>query len=158
MRVKWREREKKQLNKHIFCFYYFHKSYLLWVYLQLNTILFFYSYFSPPKRKRKNYFSSLHKSTLFCISMFYCESGKPLYKKECHFLSLSSSSSKKKRKKGKKDTEATIERVKKYEKKEKEKKKKKKEKQKIKRVIDFCEKEINKTMKIINNKCVYTYL
>ena len=87
--------------------------------------------------------------------MFYCESGKPLYKKECHFLSLSSSSSKKKRKKGKKDTEATIERVKIR----KERKGKEEEgKTKIKRVIDFCEKEINKIMKIINNKCVYTYL
>ena len=89
--------------------------------------------------------------------MFYCESGKPLYKKVSFPLSPLLHQ-KRKRKKGKKDTEATIERVKKYEKKEKEKKKKKKEKQKIKRVIDFCEKEINKIMKIINNKCVYTYL
>ena len=89
--------------------------------------------------------------------MFYCESGKPLYKKECHFLSLSSSSSKKKRKKGKKDTEATIERVK-IRKERKGKEEKEEGKTKIKRVIDFCEKEINKIMKIINNKCVYTYL
>ena len=91
--------------------------------------------------------------------MFYCESGKPLYKKKCHFLSLSSlssSSSKKKRKKGKKDTEATIERVK--IRKERKGKEEEEGKTKIKRVIDFCEKEINKIMKIINNKCVYTYL
>ena len=92
--------------------------------------------------------------------MFYCESGKPLYKKECHFLSLSPLlNRKRKEKKEKKDTEATIERVKiRKERKGKEEEEEEEGKTKIKRVIDFCEKEINKIMKIINNKCVYTYL
>ena len=113
------------------------------------------------KEKRKLFLFSSQIYSFFVFPCFIVEVEKPLYKKECHFLSLSSSSSKKKRKKGeKKDTEATIERVKirKERQEKKKKKKKKKEKQKIKRVIDFCEQQINKIMKIINNKCVYTYL
>ena len=61
---------------------------------------------------------------------------------------------KKKRKKRHRGHNRTCENTKR----KKGKEEKEEGKTKIKRVIDFCEKEINKIMKIINNKCVYTYL